>query len=116
MSEIDKKFDNAEKIVDRFGKLALKVVGTIVGIVIACYAGYNQFKGDAEPVGAPTEQIEAIPESTSEHKEEYVITKKTFIVDDYKYRQGDTVYVDYYDDGFIDKYYAKDGKTYYEDE
>jgi hypothetical protein len=57
-----------------------------------------------------------IVESAKEHKEEYTITKKTYLVDDYGHRKGDTVYVDYYDDGYVDMYYKTDSKTYYADE
>ena len=116
MSEdIDKKFDNAEKIVDRFGKLALKVVGTLVGIVIAGFAGYNQFKGDDKetlPVKSevaiekPAEGKTAIPVKSDKQKiadGELYIIDKTFDTD----VKGDTFYIDYWSDGVKDEYYPK---------
>lgn len=41
----------------------------------------------------------------------YTITKKTWILDPEGERKGDTIYIDYYSDGYIEKYYT-DGKTY----
>ena len=41
----------------------------------------------------------------------YTITKKTWIIDPEGERKGDTIYIDYYSDGYIEKYYT-DGKTY----
>ena len=120
MSEdIDSFYDRLEKHWDRSQKLILKVVGGIVGISLAIYIAYDQLKDKhVETIGGhKTEQVSTdIPESTTEHKEKYTITKKAYIVDKFGHRKGDTVYVDYYDDGFIDKYYKTDGKTYYEDE
>jgi Ni/Co efflux regulator RcnB len=117
VEDVDKAFDKAERVWDRFQKLLLKIVGGVVGISLAVYVAYDQLKDKHKETigGHTTEQVDSeIPESTTEHKEKYVITKKTFIVDTYNYRKGDTVYVDYYDDGFIDKYYKSDGKIYYE--
>jgi len=118
VAEVDKTFDKAERIWDRFQKLLLKIVGGVVGISLAIYVAYDQVKDKhKETVGTTVEQSASdIGESAPKHKKDYIITKKTFIVDDYNHRKGDTVYVDYYDDGFIDKYYATDGKTYYKDE
>jgi hypothetical protein len=119
VEDVDKTFDKVERIWDRFQKLIIKIVGGVVGISLAIYIAYDQLKDKHEETlgGHTTEQVSTdIPESTTEHKENYVITKKTYIVDKFGYRKGDTVYVDYYDDGFIDKYYKTDGKTYYEDE
>lgn len=116
---VDEKFDKVEKFWDRLQKLLLKIVGGVVGISLACYIAYGQLKEKHEETVNThmiKESARYIPESAVEHKEEYVIIKETFIIDDYGYREGDTVYVDYYDDGFIDKYYKTDGKRYYEDE
>jgi hypothetical protein len=43
--------------------------------------------------------------------EEYDLIKKEFFIDDYGYRAGDTVYVDYYSDGYIEEYYS-DGEGF----
>lgn len=42
-------FDKAEKIVDKTGKLVLKIVGTLVAIGLAIFAGLDQLAGD-EPI------------------------------------------------------------------
>ena len=44
----------------------------------------------------------------------YYITKETYFIDKSGYRLGDTVYVDYYNDGYIEEYYT-DGEAYYKD-
>jgi hypothetical protein len=41
-NNIDKKFDNLERIWDRSQKLILKVLGGVVGIALAFYVGYDQ--------------------------------------------------------------------------
>jgi hypothetical protein len=122
VERVDDKFDKAERIWDRFQKLLLKIVGGVVGISLAIYIAYGQLKDKHEEhfEKSKTEHVEEtsteIEESAPKHKEEYKITKKSFIVDDFGHRKGDTVYLDYYDDGFIDKYYATDGKIYYEED
>ncbi len=119
VENVDKTFDKAERIWDRFQKLLLKVVGGVVGISLAIYVAYDQLKEKhAETVGGHiTEQVDSeIPKSATKHKEEYKIVKQTYLIDKYGHRKGDTVYIDYYDDGFIDKYYANDGKIYYEED
>ena len=127
VENVDNKFDKAERVWDRFQKLLLKIVGGIVGISLAIYIAYGQLKDkheehfkEAQIEQTKHEKVKEasshVEESAPEHKEEYTITKMTFLIDDFGHRKGDTVYVDYYDDGFIDKYYKSDGKTYYEDE
>jgi hypothetical protein len=138
VNSVDKKFDKAERIWDRFQKLLLKIVGGVVGISLACYIAYGQLRDKhEETVNAhnveekSTDIKESAPEhketykiikstdikeSAPEHKETYKIIKQTYLVDDYGHRKGDTVYIDYYDDGFIDKYYKSDGKIYYEED
>jgi hypothetical protein len=41
----------------------------------------------------------------------YRIIEESYIIDDYGYRMGDTIYIDYYNDGYIEKYYT-DGEMY----
>jgi hypothetical protein len=116
--------DKASNTVDKADSFFTKLNGFIrkhpvwFGIIILSGLIYWVSTLPDEPVDEhQTEEVAAeIPESAPEHKEEYKITKQTYIVDDYGHRKGDTVYIDYYDDGFIDKYYAIDGKTYYADE
>lgn len=54
------------------------------------------------------EDVNPVQEHTSE---DYTVTKKTFFVDTV-YRYGDTVYVDYYSDGYKEKYYKNDWTNY----
>lgn len=119
VKKVDKTFDKAERIWDRFQKLLLKIVGGVVGISLAIYVAYGQLKEKHEETvnsHVVEESTTDIKESAPEHKETYKIIKETYLVDDYGYRKGDTVYVDYYDDGFIDRYYKSDGKIYYEED
>jgi hypothetical protein len=46
--KIDEKFDKIEKVLDRSKSLALKVIGTILAICLAVYAGLDQLAGDEE--------------------------------------------------------------------
>lgn len=122
VEKVDDKFDKAERIWDRFQKLLLKIVGGVVGISLAIYIAYGQLKDKHEEhfEKSKTEHVKEVStdilESAPKHKKEYKITKMSFIVDDFGHRKGDTVYLDYYDDGFIDKYYKSDGKIYYEED
>lgn len=119
VENVDKTFDKFERIWDRFQKLLLKIVGGVVGISLAIYVAYGQLKEKHEETvgGHTTEQVDSeIPESAAKHKKDYKIIKETYLIDKHGYRKGDTVYVDYYDDGFIDKYYKSDGKIYYEED
>lgn len=119
VEDVDKTFDKAERIWDRFQKLLLKIVGGVVGISLAIYVAYGQLKDKHEETlnSHNIEEVASeIGESAPEHKEEYKIIKQTYLVDDHGFRKGDTVYIDYYDDGFIDKYYKSDGKIYYEED
>jgi hypothetical protein len=116
MSDIDERFDNLERIWDRSQKLILKVLGGVVGIALAAYVGYDQIKNKNAEIngrGSLSDQHH-IEKSTDVHGVDYELVKKTYFVDDYGYREGDTVYVDYYSDGYIDKYYT-DLQTYVDD-
>jgi len=118
MSEdkIDERFDKAEKFWDRLQKLILKVVGGIVGICLAVYVGYDQIVNKdiqlkvRESVVIDHAQVDTV----KVHSEDYELTKMTFFVDDYGLRKGDTVHVDYYSDGYIERYY-KNGDSYVDD-
>lgn len=127
VDNVDKTFDKAERVWDRFQKLLIKIVGGVVGISLAIYVAYDQLKDKHEETvnknkvehidsNITEESSSNLIESATEHSDTYVITKKTFLVDGFGHRKGDTVFVDYYDDGFIDRYYKSDGKIYYKDE
>jgi hypothetical protein len=71
-------------------------------------------------VNLPDEELEdnhkvkpVVKEHHKKSSKDYYITKKTYIIDDYGYRKGDTVYIDYYSDGVVEKYYT-DFQTYNE--
>lgn len=119
MLDLDKASSTVDKADGFFTKLNGFIKKHPIWFILILVGGFLYW-GSTLPEDVAEEVIEQqateIPESTTEHKEEYVITKKTYIVDDFGYRKGDTVYIDYYDDGFIDKYYANDGKIYYADE
>jgi len=51
------------------------------------------------------------PAKTEETTPKFTIIKKEFIIDKEGYRKGDTIYVDYYSDGYIEKYYT-DGESF----
>lgn len=114
--KIDEKFDNIEKLWDRFQKLVLKVVGGIVGIALAAYVGYDQIVSKSDEVSNRHSLFDQhhIRESAETHSEDYELTDATYFVDDFGYRKGDTVYVDYYSDGYIEKYYT-DSEDYVDD-
>jgi hypothetical protein len=120
MLDIDKAGDTVDKADSFFTKLNGFIRKHPVWFGVIIIGGFFYWAStlpDEELDQHQTEEvIDSIPESATEHKKEYKITKQTYIVDKFGHRKGDTVYVDYYDDGFIDKYYKKDGKTYYADE
>jgi hypothetical protein len=113
VDDVDKRFDTAERVWDRLQKLLLKVLGGIVGISLAVYVGYDQLRDrHEESVGPTIEQLE----NKKEHEDPIgntSITKKSYDIDPSGYRKGDTIYIDYYSDGYVEKYYT-DGESYYE--
>ena len=115
MSDIDQKFDKAEKVWDRLQKLLLKILGGIVGISLAIYVAYDQLKDKhEETVRQPsTEQLEAKKEHDDAGEESWTIIEEAYDIDPGGYRAGDTIYIDYYSDGYVEKYYT-DGEIYYE--
>jgi len=84
------------------------IMGSVFGV---CYFFYWAITSEF-PEEAEVDNIELVePVKEAKEKPAYKITKKTFMIDDYGYRKGDTIYIDYYDDGFVDKYYT-DGQTF----
>jgi hypothetical protein len=93
------------------------------GILLICLLGFGVYEfivifrdevKTPKVVKPVVDKKEVIDEEVTKHKaKKYVITKKTYIIDGGGYRKDDTIYVDYYDDGFVDMYYT-DGETYYE--
>lgn len=61
------------------------------------------------------QEYKATKEQHTQTKEaEYTIVDEAWAIDPYGYRKGDTVYIDYYSDGYVERYYP-DGETYYEE-
>jgi hypothetical protein len=120
--DIDKAGDTVDKASGFFDKLNAFIKRHPIWFIVIIIGGLVYWVSTLpdESMEDEVHQVEEvaseIPQSASQHKEEYKITKQTYFVDTYGKRKGDTVYVDYYDDGFIDKYYMSDGKTYYADE
>jgi hypothetical protein len=86
----------------------------ILLIVLSCYGIYEFGKAvnEMEDEEVKTEIVEPkVADVEEKTTPKYTITKKTFFIDDYGYRKGDTILIDYYSDGFIDKYYI-DGEDY----
>ena len=63
MSNIDEKFDKAEKVVDRTKSLVIKIISALVGIGLALYVGLNQLAGDEEEYYNEAEVTFAITDS-----------------------------------------------------
>jgi hypothetical protein len=120
MIDLDKQTENAGKVdnlLTEWGKVAKKHWGKLIIIGIA--AGiYWMATTDFSEHQQPEEMEVAVQHQghreTESGTESYTITKETYFVDDYGYRMGDTVYVDYYSDGYIEKYYT-DYEEYIDD-
>jgi hypothetical protein len=116
---VDEKFDKAERIWDRTQKLLLKILGGIVGISLAIYVAYDQLRDKHEETinKIEVEKVENKEKEVPEHagdESSWTITEKTYDIDPKGYRKGDTIYIDYYSDGYVEKYYT-DGESYYEE-
>tara|TARA_R110000796_G_scaffold192641_6_gene309330 strand:+ start:6177 stop:6701 length:525 start_codon:yes stop_codon:yes gene_type:complete len=135
MKDIESKFDKAETYIDRFAKLILKIIGTVVAIALACIFGWKQLHETLDKEGLHAQAqvdssftkgflVDTVSHDTIQWSEvalreheaitDYEIVKETFIIDTHDYRKGDTVYIDYYSDGVIEMYYT-DSETYIED-
>ena len=89
-----------------------------MGYFIILLLGYGVYAFIVDIANDPDIE-ESIPEEVvtpvqSHSDGDYTITKKTYIIDSGGYRVGDTVYVDYYSDGYIERYYT-DGESYVAD-
>lgn len=111
------KLDKADGFLTKL-KTILKKHWGLLTLLLLGYSVYLFVVAVGEEMDNPT--IEQEPYHSEEiigepeHDEEYVIIKKTWDIDPSGYRKGDTIYIDYYDDGYIDKYYT-DGEIYYAD-
>jgi sensor c-di-GMP phosphodiesterase-like protein len=129
--KIDEKFDKAEKIVKRTQSLLIKIIGMLVAIGVAVYLGLQQLNIEKEKTFTKTQRVARIITETDlsqeyqeslqyddEFDDEYVeqtsmqdttpIEYDSLYIVEYLYELdsiGDTLYVDIYNDGFVDKYY-----------
>ena len=115
------KLDQADSFLTKLKDILKKHWG-ILSLLAVGYFFYWAFTTDfeEEPIEEPKiEQVQPVKKKKKKkvkhsQNKKYTITKKTYIIDDYGYRKGDTVYVDYYSDGYIEKYYT-DGESYIDD-
>lgn len=74
------------------------------GIILLCLVVYFFYWA----LTTDPQEVEALPKNDTD---DYYIKDRLYIIDDYGYRNGDTVYIDYYSDGYVEKYYI-DGEIY----
>lgn len=107
-----KKLEGVDAILDGVKKILKKHWGILLILLFlyGCYALVMDISNDPD---VPVETEVANPKVKMQHVDDGkpYITKETYIIDQ-KYRIGDTVYVDYYSDGYIEKYYIRDNVTY----
>jgi len=128
------KLDQADSFLTKLKQLLKKHWGilTIIGIGYFFYWAFTtDFEELPEENNVPIEQVEQFEEpefieapvkgkkkkkkqQTQQQEASYYITNKTYMIDDYGYRKGDTVYIDEYSDGVIEKYYT-DHENYVDD-
>jgi len=99
------QLDKADTFLEKLKNILKKHWGIIL-IILGGYFVYWALTTDLEPE-VEEDKIEVV-EPVKSDEPEYVITKKTFFIDDFGYRKGDTVFVDYYSDGYVEKYYTDD--------
>ena len=116
LKNVEKTIDQADSFLTKLKNLLKKHWGILL-ILLVGYFFYWAFTTDFPE----DELIDPIEEVAPPHEHnrvmevdvDYYITKETYIIDNEGYRMGDTIYIDYYSDGYIDKYYT-DGETFYE--
>jgi hypothetical protein len=135
MIDLEKGSDQLDKA-DGFLTKLKTILKKHWGIMLLLLIGFGIYKfivAVGEEMDNPTTPVETFDEYYYEegeyqqpskgHKgiqqhesteESYYITKEAYFIDPSGYRMGDTVYVDYYSDGYTEQYYP-DGELYYED-
>ena len=117
IKDAEKTIDQADSFLTKLKTLLKKHWGILLILSIGYFFYWAATTDFPEEVGAghnveDTHKIEEVI-SAPEHEATYTITKKTYAIDKGGYRMGDTIYIDYYSDGYVDKYYT-DGETFYE--
>lgn len=110
IKDAEKTIDQADSFLTKLKTLLKKHWGILLILSIGYFFYWAMTTDFPEEVVEDTHKIEEVI-SAPVHQETYTITKKTFSIDKRGYRVGDTIYIDYYSDGYIDKYYT-DGETY----
>lgn len=101
------QLDKADTFLTKLKNILKKHQGILVLLLLGYFVYWaltTETPEEPAPVIAP-EQVLPL------EGEEYDLIKKEFFIDDYGYRAGDTVYVDYYSDGYIEEYYS-DGEGF----
>lgn len=112
IKDVEKTIDQADSFLTKLKTLLKKHWGILLILSIGYFFYWAVTTDFPEEIEEDTHNIEEVI-STPEHEETYTITKQTYTIDKAGYRMGDTIYIDYYSDGYVDKYYT-DGETYYE--
>lgn len=108
------KLDAADGFLTKLKGLLKKHWGILI-LCLVVYFFYWALTSDFEEpvVDEKLKDVSDPSVNTPEEKVEYYVIKEEYFIDDYGYRIGDTVYVDFYNDGSVEQYYT-DGETYYE--
>ena len=115
IKNVEKTIDQADSFLTKLKALLRKHWGILLIILVGYFFYWSfttDFPEDIENVHnvEDTHKIEEVI-SAPQHEETYTITKMTYTIDNRGYRKGDTIYIDYYSDGYVDKYYT-DGEIY----
>jgi hypothetical protein len=116
MIDLDKMGEGAEKADGIITKLKT-ILKKHWGFLLLCLFGWGVYAMIIDISNDPDPVVVEEPVVTDEVETEepkYTITKKTYDIDPSGYRKGDTIYIDYYSDGYVEKYYT-DGETYVAD-
>jgi hypothetical protein len=125
IKKAETKLDQADSFLTKLKDILKKHWGILILLSIGYFfywAFTTDFEEDIEEPkieqvqqiskGKQTQQLQT--QQVQEPAGDYYIIKQTYFIDDYGYRKGDTVFVDKYSDGVIDKYYT-DHQTYVDD-
>lgn len=111
LDSIDNKIGKLDRIFDHFNTIWKKHWGKIIILVVGASIYFfmkwaMSLPDEPQAESAQTEEKVTVNPSAT-------IVEKTYIIDSEGYREGDTIYVDKWSDGMIDKYYTN-GEAYKE--
>ena len=105
------KLDQADSFLTKLKDVLKKHWGILMLIGVG-YFFYWAFTTDFEEEPIEEPKVETVqPVKKKKKDKKYKVIDRSYIIDKKGYRKGDTIYLDYYDDGFVDKYY-QDGETF----